>query len=143
MVAESRSQIGLLLGSLTLVFAVALARGVAGAQCTAGRVAVAVIFGILIVLIIRGWIMLVRRPSRLEVTENAVTFVRRNGQVSALSRQQGDELRFVKRHAAVMSRTSTLGLTIAGTDTVLLLPGFFSRREVRQACRAGGWRVDN
>ncbi len=143
MVAESRSQIGFLFGFLILVFAVALARGVTGAQSAAGRVAVAVIFGILIVVMARGWIMIARRPNRLEVTENAVTFVRRNGQVSALSRQQGDELRFVKKHAAAMSRVWTLGLTIAGTDAVVLLSGFFSRQEVRQACRARGWRVDN
>jgi hypothetical protein len=34
-------------------------------------VAIAVIFGILIALIVKGWIMVVRRPNRLEVTENA------------------------------------------------------------------------
>jgi hypothetical protein len=34
-------------------------------------------------------------------------------------------------------------LAIVGTDSVLALPGFFSRREVRQACRSRGWRVDN
>jgi hypothetical protein len=69
--------------------------------------------------------------------------VRRNGQASALSRQQGDELRFVKHHAGAFSRIWTLGLAIAGTDTVLVLPGFFSRQQVRQACSSRGWRVDN
>jgi hypothetical protein len=142
-VAENRSQISLVFGLLILLFAAAIARGEAGAQSTAGRVAIAIIFGILIVLIARAWIALVRHPSRVEVSENAVTFVRRNGQSSALSRQHGDELHFVKQRAGAMARTFTLGLTIVGTDSVLALPGFFSRNQVRQACRSRGWRVDN
>lgn len=143
MVAENRSQIGLLFGILILVFVLAIARGEAGAQSAAGRVVIAVIFGVLIAVLARGWIIMVRKPARLEVSQNAVTYVRRNGQAAALSRQQGDELRFVKRRAGAMGRTSTLGLSIVGTDTVLAIPGFFSRREVRQACRSRGWRVDN
>jgi hypothetical protein len=43
----------------------------------------------------------------------------RNGHVSTLSRQQGDELRIVKRHAGTLGRVWTLGLTIVGTDTVI------------------------
>jgi hypothetical protein len=55
-----------------------------------------------------------------------------------LSRQQGDELRWVKQ---LRGRTWRLGLTIAGTDTVMLL-GSFSKKLVRQACLARGWRFD-
>jgi hypothetical protein len=142
-VAENRSQIALLFGLLILVFAVAVARGEAGAQSAAGRVAIAVIFGVLILALARGWIRVVQRRSRLEVSQNAVTLVQGNGQVSELSRQHGGELRFVNQRAGALSRTFTLGLTIVGTDFVLVLPGFFSRREVRQACRSRGWRVDN
>jgi hypothetical protein len=69
--------------------------------------------------------------------------VRRDGQVSALSRQQGDELRIVKQHAAALSRTWTLGLAIAGTDTVLSPLNFFSRAAVREAGQAHGWRFDD
>jgi lysylphosphatidylglycerol synthetase-like protein (DUF2156 family) len=142
-VAENPLQIGLLFGLLILVFAVAIARGEAGAQSAAGRVAIAAIFGVLVLALARGWIMVVRRRSRLEVSQNAVTLVRRNGQVSALSRQHGDELRFVNQRGGALGRNFTLGLTMVGTDSVLVLPGFFSRREVRQACRSRGWRVDN
>jgi hypothetical protein len=67
--------------------------------------------------------------------------VRRDGQVSALSRQQGDELRIVKQHAAALSRTWTLGLAIAGT--VLSPLNFFSRAAVRKAGQADGWRFDD
>jgi hypothetical protein len=142
-VAENPLQIGLLFGLLILVFAVAIARGEAGAQSAAGGVAIAAIFGILILALARGWITVVRRRSRLEVSQNAVTLVRRNGQVSALSRQHGGELRFVHQRGGALGRNFTLGLTIVGTDIVLAMPGFFSRREVRQACRSRGWRVDN
>jgi hypothetical protein len=142
-VGEDRRQIYFLFGFLVLVFAVALGRGVAGAQTTAGRAAAGIFCVVLIVAIIAGSISLLRRPARLEVTADAIRFVQRNGQVSVLSRQSGDELRFVKKHAAPLSRIWTLGVTITGTDTVINLPGFFSRNAVRQACRARGWRFAN
>jgi hypothetical protein len=138
-VRESRAQISALLGFLTLACAAALARGVPGAHTTAGRVAAAVIFGGLLVVLIAGWIMMIRRPGRLEITEDTIRYVRRNGQVSALSRQQGDELRWIK---LLRGRTWRLGLTIAGADPVMLL-GSFSKKLVRQACLARGWRFDD
>ena len=138
-VRESRAQLRALFGFLTLVCAAALARGVPGAQTTAGRVAVAVVFGGLLVVLVVGWIVTIRRPRRLEITEGAVRYVQRNGQVATLSRQQGDELRWVKQ---LRGRTWRLGLTIVGTDTIMLL-GTFSRKAVRQACLARGWRFDD
>ncbi len=141
-VAESRSQMAVLFGFLLVLFAAALIRGVTGARPRPG-----------------GWPPRCsapfssspslgldrgsRRPARLEISRDAVRFMSRKGKASALSRESGDELRFVKQHAGPLSRIWTLGLTIAGTDAVLLLPGFFSRSEVRQACRARGWRVDD
>ena len=117
----------------------ALARGVPAAQTTAGRMAATVVFGGLLVLVVAGWIAALRRPRRLEITEDAVRFVQRNGQVATLSRQQGDELRWVK---TLRGRTWRLGLTITGTGTVMLL-GTFSRKAVREACLARGWRFDD
>ena len=99
-VSESRSQIGILFGFLSLAFAVALARGVAGAQSAPGRAAVAVIFGILVLACVRAWIMMIRRPARLEIAGDVIRYVPGNGPMSALSRQQGDELRFVRRRGA-------------------------------------------
>ncbi len=63
---------GILFGFLSLAAAVALARGIFDAQTTAGRVTVAVIFGILLVVFITDWIVAIRRPARLEVTEDAI-----------------------------------------------------------------------
>lgn len=134
-VSESRSQIGILFGFLSLAFAVALARGVAGAQSAPGRAAVAVIFGILVL----AWIMMIRRPARLEIAGDVIRYVPGNGPVSALSRQQGDELRLVRRRRG---RIWTIELTIAGSGTGIVL-GFFSRNAVRQACLARGWRFDD
>ena len=138
-VSESRSQIGLLFGFLSLAFAVALARGVTGAQSTPGRVAVAVIFGVLVLFCLRAWITMVRRPARLEIAGDVIRYLPRHGPVSTLSRQQGDELRFVQRRRGL--RIWTLELTIAGSGPGIVL-GFFSRNAVRQACLARGWRFD-
>jgi hypothetical protein len=48
-------------------------------------------------------------------------------------------MQFVQRRNG---RTSTPGLTIAGTGTIIFL-GFFSRKAIRQACLARGWRVSD
>jgi len=71
-VRESRAQISTLLGFLTVACVAALARGVPGAQTAAGRVAVAVVFGGLLVILVVGWLVMLRRRRRLEITEDAV-----------------------------------------------------------------------
>jgi len=138
-VRESRWQISALLGFLTVPASRRWPGACPAAQTTAGRMAATVVFGGLLVLVVAGWIAALRRPRRLEITEDAVRFVQRNGQVATLSRQQGDELRWVK---TLRGRTWRLGLTITGTGTVMLL-GTFSRKAVREACLARGWRFDD
>ncbi len=138
-VTESRAQISALYGVLTLAFAVALDRGVAGASGTSGRVAVVVIFAAILVLIVRAWVAMLLRPGRLQVTADEIRYLRHSGKVSALSRQWGDELSFVKVRRG---RIWTRGLAVTGTDTVLLL-GYFSRAAIRDACRSRGWRFAN
>lgn len=140
-VAESRQQFGMLFSFLALASGVAGVRGVAGPQATAGRVAIAIICGLLIVAFIARLIVMIRHPSRLEVTGDAIRYVQRDGHMYELSRQDGDRLRFVQRHRG--GRMWTLELTIADTDAVIVLRGFFSRNAVRQACRARGWRFDD
>src|SRR5579859_789876 len=138
-VRESRPQINTLFGFLAVACAVALARAVGGAHTTTGRVAVTVIFGGLLVILVTGWIAALRNPGRLEITEDAIRYSRRREPVSVLSRRQGDDLRFVKE---LRGRTWRLGLTITGSGTVMPL-GSFSRKAVRQACMARGWRFDD
>jgi hypothetical protein len=85
-VKESRSQIGFLSGFLALACAVAAVRGVAGASTGAGRVAAGVVFGALVVVFVAGWIWMIRRPARLEITEAAITYVKRGGQARLVAR---------------------------------------------------------
>jgi hypothetical protein len=137
-VTESRWQVSTLFGFLTLAFAVALVRGVTGAQTTSGRVAVLVLCVVLLAVFISAWIRTLRHPTRLEITEDAIRCVSRNGQSATLSRQQANELYFVRRNRG--GRIWTLGLAITSTDTVMDLGLLFSRKTVRQACLARGWR---
>jgi hypothetical protein len=138
-IRESRAQVSFLFGLLTAACAAVLSRGVSGTQSTAGRVAVVAVFGGLLAVLIAGWIAMLRRPCRLEITEDAVRYVQRDGQVSTLSRQHGDELRWVKQ---LRGRAWRLGLTFVTTDSVMLL-GTFSRKAVQRACLARGWRFDD
>jgi hypothetical protein len=138
LIAESQAQVSILFGVLTLAFSTALATGVTGAQSGSGRVATAIFCGLLLGACVAGWIVTLRRPTRLEVSEDAIRYVRCNGQAATLTRQPGAELRFVKHHRG---RIWALGLCVAGTDTIIFL-SLFSRSAVRQACLARGWRFD-
>jgi hypothetical protein len=138
-VTESRWQVSILFGFLTLAFAVALARGGTGAQTASGRVAVVVLCVVLLAVFISAWIRTLRHPARLEITEDAIRYVPRKGQSATLSLQQGNELDLVRRNRG--GRIWTLGLAIMGTDTGMDLGLLFSRQAVRQACRARGWRL--
>ncbi|MGH3204273.1 MAG: hypothetical protein ACRDOA_02650 [Streptosporangiaceae bacterium] len=119
-----------------LASAVALARVVPSAHTTAGRTVGALVFGVLLVVFAAGWIVTIPRPGRLEITSAGIRYMPGNGQVSTLSRNQGDTLRWVKQ---LHGRIWKLGLTIEGTNTVMVL-GVFSRKAVQQACLARGWR---
>jgi hypothetical protein len=122
-----------------LATAIALSRVVPNAHTTAGRITGLVIFGVLLVFFAVGWIVTIRRPGHLEVGKSAIRYVPGKGQASALSRKQGNRLRWVKQRRG---RVWKPGLTIEGTDTVMLL-GIFSRKAVQQACLARGWRFED
>jgi len=137
-VTESRWRVSILFGFLTLAFAVALARGMAGAQTTSGRAAVVVFCVVLLAVFISAWIRTLRRAASLEIMEDEIRYVRRKGESATLSRHQGSQLFFVRRNRG--GRIWTLGLAMTGTDTVMDLGLLFSRKAVQQACRARGWR---
>ncbi len=71
-VSESRSQIGILFGFLSLAFAVALARGVTGAQSRRGGSPSRSSSAVLVLVCVRGWIMMIRRPARLEIAADVI-----------------------------------------------------------------------
>jgi hypothetical protein len=140
---ERRWQSNIVLAFIIVAFAVALFNVVRHAQTSTGRVAGAVVFGAVLVLLIVGWIRMNRRPrGRLEITGDAIRYVEPGGRVSALSRESGDELAFFLQHRGAMSRVWVLELTVKGTGTVIHLRGEFPRAAVRQVCIAHGWHFD-
>jgi hypothetical protein len=70
-VPESRVRISAVFAFLTVLCAAALTGGESGAHTAAGRTAVAVIFGGLLVVLVVGWIVTVRRPRRLKTVPAA------------------------------------------------------------------------
>ena len=132
---QSRLQRDGLFGGLTAVFLVALVRGYAGAQTATGRVVVVVFVSVVTAALVVGWIRLIRRPCRLEISGQAIMFVDGRGATRVLSRRSGDQLRLVSLGSG---RYRQSGLTIEGAGTVLPLP-FFSTKELRRQCRAAGW----
>jgi Flp pilus assembly protein TadB len=71
---ERRVQASIVFAFLVVAFAAALFRGVTGAQTSAGRVAVVVVFAALLVVLIVGWIRWGRSPRRrLEMPAAAVS----------------------------------------------------------------------
>jgi hypothetical protein len=131
---QSRLQRDGLFGALIAVFLVALARGYPGAQTTTGRVALVVFVSVVTAALTVGWVRLIRRPCRLEISSQTITFVDGKGATRVLSRRSGDELKLVSLGSG---RYRQYGLTIQGTDTVLPLP-FFSTKQVKRQCRAAG-----
>ena len=132
---QSRLQRDGLFGALVAVFLVALARGYPHAQTATGRVVLVTFAAVVTAALVVAWARLIRRPCRLEISGQAVTFVDGRGSAQVLSRDQGDQLRVVRLGSG---RYRQPGLTIAGTGTRIPLP-FFSVREVRRQCLAAGW----
>ena len=86
-------------------------------------------------VLVLAWARLIRRPCRLEISRQAITFVDGRGAAKVLSRDLGDQLRVVSLGGG---RYRQRGLAIAGAGTAIPLP-FFSVREVRRQCLAAGW----
>src|SRR5712691_326073 len=134
-VRESRAQRDGLFGGLIAIFVLALARGTAGAETSAGRIAVTIFTTAVIAILVTGWIVIVRRRSRLEISRATISYVTRGNDRLVLSRQAGGRLRITHRGSG---RYHTPGLVLDGSDQVLPL-GLFSLRQVKQACQSKGW----
>ncbi len=135
-IRPSRFQRDGLFGALVLVFVLAFIRGYPGATTTGGKIAVVVFAAVVTGLLIWGWVRMIRRPSYLEVTPEAVTLVGPGGQRTTLSRESGDEILVTVTGGGRFRKPA---LTIAGTGTVLPL-SFFSMSQIRRQCLASGWR---
>jgi len=134
-VRESRVQRDGLFGGLVAIFVLAFARGFTGAQTSDGRIAVTIFSAAVISLLVTGWIVIVSRRSRLEISRATISYVTRRSDRLVLSRRAGGRLRIVRLGSGRYRRP---GLTIDGSDQALPL-GLFSVRKVKQACMAKGW----
>jgi len=133
---ERRLLPNVLFGGLLVVFVLALARGLAGAQTAGGRVAAGVGLGAVVALTVWMWAIVIRRRGHLEITGQEITYASGKGQPVTLSRQQGDVLRVVEKGAPRYPKPC---LTVQGASTVIPL-NLFRLSEVRQACTARGWQ---
>ena len=128
-------------GVMTGLVVLALGLGLA-ARAVSFRVGWGIGWGVVLVLVIAWWVRALQRPARLEVTEEAVRYVRPDGrQAAVLSRRYGDELVIVEKRLSRGGRQ--LWLTQPGVTTVAVIPmNMFPRGEVRQAFVARRWRFD-
>ncbi|HEX5187902.1 MAG TPA: hypothetical protein VFW16_00055 [Streptosporangiaceae bacterium] len=136
MIRPSKVQRDGLFGALVFVFVLAFIRGYPGATTTGGKIAVALFAGVVTGLLILGWVRVIRRPSHLEITPQAVTLVEPGGHRTTLSRESGDEILVT---ATGGGRYRKPALTIAGSGILLPL-SFYSISEIRRQCLASGWR---
>jgi hypothetical protein len=135
-IRPSRLQRDGLFGGLLLVLVLAFARGFPGATTTGGRIAVAAFTGGMAVLVLWGWIRLIRRPSHLEISPEAVTLVEPGGRRTTLPRASGDKITVAALGGGRYRRSA---LTISGSGTMLPL-SFFSLAEIQRQCLACGWQ---
>jgi hypothetical protein len=128
-----------LFGLLVVVFGFALVRGLTGAATGGGRVAVALVFGVLTAGALGAGIARRVRAPWLAITDESIARVG-SGAAEPLrfERAASRDLRFTTIGSF---RSRTLSLQQSGTDTVIPLP-FFIKARVRDACTAHGWRFD-
>jgi len=141
-VPESRSKVRANYVFLAVLFAGVGATGFA-VRSGSFKVGWGIGLGIVVVLLIAWCLWALRHPARLEVTEEAVRYFRRNGrQAAVLPRQYGDEVVFVVKQNWRGQQVSLAqrGLTTTAVIPMTSLRGLFSRNEVRQAVLARGWR---
>ncbi len=140
MVKPSSAQREGLAALLCLAFGLALVRGLVGAETETGRVLIGVIFGGGLLLILAGWLRAVRHPEQLEVGDEAIRLTptpRRP--TEAIERSDGETLRFGAKAAG---RVNFLTLSQPDSGRAITLH-LFSRKTVRVACEAHGWRFDS
>jgi hypothetical protein len=135
-IRPSRLQRDGLFGALIAVFVLAFARGFPAAATTGGRIAVAAFAGVVTAVLVWGWIRVIRRPNRREISPDAVTLVDADGTRTTLSRASGDEITVTTVGGGRYRRPA---LTIVGSGTILPLI-FFSLSEIQRECLAKGWR---
>jgi hypothetical protein len=123
-----------------VVFAVAVARGVTGASTTAGRVAVTVLIGFVVIVIAVAWVRALLRPAHLEISPHLIHYAGApGGSRPDLIKDNGQLVPVYWRRAG---RASYLMIEQPATGLRWSIP-YFSLPAVAKACRACGWQADD
>jgi hypothetical protein len=134
---QKTGRVNVIWGLLTVAFAAALVRGHFGAETTAGRVAVDVIFGVLFVVSVAMWVSFLRHPARFEITAEVISFSHR-GQSRATRLHRTGDL-YIGSSLAPGGKQRFYFLRAEGSDEALPLQ-LFDHSEVAKACVAAGWQ---
>lgn len=136
-VRQHSRTVDFLWGFLVLAFGVALFRGRAGAGTDGGRLVVDLVFGGLVVASIAAWVWFRRRPSRLTITPDAISFSHKRDREGTVLRRTGDLYVATPLGPGAAHRERYLRAEGSEEAIPLLL---FDWKTVRDACVAKGWR---
>ncbi len=136
-VEQSNWNVNILWGFLTIAFSFALWRGHQGAETGAGRTALDILLSAALILSVAGWISFHRHPSRLEISQDAISLWHRGKPNSVDLRRTGD--------LYVYARITPRGgvhryLKVVGSDEAIPL-SHFNWKQVEGACLAAGWHI--
>ncbi len=128
-------------GSVSALWALALAAAESAQPTASGRVAAGAFFGTLLAASLGGWFAVNRRRRRLEVGREAIVIrPGAQGKPFTLTRGGGDTLRILPRFT-MLGEIRPARLFLLGRGGFIVLRNF-PLDEVRRACEAQGWRFD-
>ncbi|MFN2390119.1 MAG: DUF3592 domain-containing protein [Actinomycetota bacterium] len=135
-VKQKQSSVIAIYGFLAVVFAIALVRGHLGAETTTGRVVGDLIFGALTLGSIAALVRFQKRPGRITVARDVISYSHRGATTPIELHRTGDL--YIGRTFTASGIAAAHYLKVDGSDAVISL-AVFDRNEVERACLAMGW----
>ena len=136
-IEQSKTNVNVLWGFLSIAFAVALWRGHQGAETNSGRVVLDVLFSAAVVVCVAMWISSHKHPARLEISQDVISLWHGRKPNSVDLRRTGD----LYLHRVITPRGGSRNyLKVVGSDDAIPLV-YFNWKNVEPACRAAGWRI--
>ena len=136
-IKQSNMNVHAIWGTLAGAFAIALWLGHKGAETDAGRLAVDLFAGGIVVISVAFWVWFLVHPAELHVSPELITLLHRKSKGSTDLRPTG-ELYLHRVRVGAKGGTQTY-LRVTGSDEMIPLV-FFDWKKVREACLATGWR---
>lgn len=136
-VRQHSGAVNFLWGFLVVAFGLAFWRGRAGAATDAGLLVSDVVFGGLVLASAAAWAWFRRRPSRLTISRDAISFSHEDGRAGIVLRRTGDL--YVSAPLGPGGSHRERYLRVVGSDEVIPLL-LFDWKTVRRACVTMGWR---